>query len=133
MVQWSHFPVVCGRTRRKACGASALAPNQPLLKCRTIFHLLSFQPQEYLDAAVAYLDGNDTQLRVADITGIWVASDEAGVVDRVKEIAPSYLPNVNNNAIVWVSGGVEGGPTLSQTATRTDKEVKSKRRECQEM
>eukprot|EP00903_Cladosiphon_okamuranus_P007639 g7408.t1 len=78
---------------------------------------------EYLDAAVAYLDGNHSQLRVTDIRGIWVASDEAGVVDRIKEIAQSYLPNVQKSAIVWASGGVEGGPKINRTATRTDKET----------
>lgn len=91
------------------------------------------QSQEYLDAAVAYLDSDDSQLGVTDIRGIWVASDEAGVVDSIKEIAPSYLPNVEDSAIVWASGGVEGGPKLDRTATRTDKEVKRKRKGCSEI
>eukprot|EP00903_Cladosiphon_okamuranus_P005843 g5784.t1 len=79
--------------------------------------------EEYLSAAVAYLEGQESQLNVEDIRGIWVASDDSGVVDRIKEIAPSYLPNVDNSTIFWASGGVEGGPDISQTQTRTDKET----------
>ena len=70
-----------------------------------------------------YLDGGESELNVEDIRGIWVASDDSGVVERIKEIAPSYLPNVESNAIFWASGGVEGGPEILRTATRTDKEV----------
>lgn len=70
-----------------------------------------------------YLDGGESELNVEDIRGIWVASDDSEVVGRIKEIAPNYLPNVDNNAIFWASGGVEGGPEISRTATRTDKEV----------
>lgn len=77
-------------------------------------------------AAVTYLQGEESQLDVEDIRGIWVASDDSGVVDRIKAIAPSYLPNVGNSTIFWASGGVEGGPEISQTATRTDKEVRGR-------
>lgn len=77
-------------------------------------------------AAVAYLEGDDSQLEVADIKGIWVASDEAEVVNTIKSIAPSYLPNVDNATILSISGsgGVEGGPEVDQTATLAGKEVK---------
>eukprot|EP00752_Nemacystus_decipiens_P018203 g16332.t1 len=79
--------------------------------------------EEYLSAAVEYLDGGESELDVEDIRGVWVASDDSGVVDRIKEIAPKYLPNVDNNTIFWASGGVEGGPEISRTSTRTDKET----------
>lgn len=72
---------------------------------------------------MAYLEGEESELNVEDIRGIWVASDDSEVVERIKAIAPSYLPNVSNNTIFWAAGGVEGGPKISQTATRTDKEV----------
>lgn len=72
---------------------------------------------------MAYLEGRESQLNVEDIRGIWVASDDSGVVDRIKEIAPSYLPNVDNSTIFSASGGVKAGPEISRTATRTDKEV----------
>lgn len=84
--------------------------------------------QEYLSAAVAYLEGDETQLNVEDIRGIWVASDDSGVVDRIKEIAPSYLPNVDNSTIFWAAGGVEGGPEIPRVTTRTDKEVQTQER-----
>lgn len=76
---------------------------------------------------MGYLESNDTDLAVEDIKGIWVASDDAEVVARVKEIAPSYLPNVSNDTIFWASGGVEGGPDISRLATRTDHEVRAGR------
>lgn len=81
-------------------------------------------PQEYLEAAVEFLEGDDSQLSVGDIKGIWVASDEPKVVTKVKEIARDYLPNVSEDDVFWASGGVEGGPEIERTATRTDKEVR---------
>lgn len=90
------------------------------LDCSATYGLV----QEYLSAAVTYLEGDETELKVEDIRGIWVASDDSGVVDRIKEIAPRYLPNVDNSTIFWASGGVEGGPEIRGTATRTDHEVK---------
>lgn len=77
-------------------------------------------------AAVAFLEGDNSGLEVTDITGIWVASDEAEAVGIIKEIAPSYLPNVDNTTVFSVSGGVEGGPKANQTTTRTGREVRNK-------
>ncbi|CAN0312629.1 unnamed protein product [Ectocarpus sp. 12 AP-2014] len=79
--------------------------------------------KEYLEAAVEFLEGDDSQLSVGDIKGIWVASDEPKVIAKVKKIAPDYLPNVSEEDIFWASGGVEGGPEIERTATRTDKET----------
>ncbi|CAM9400430.1 unnamed protein product, partial [Hapterophycus canaliculatus] len=79
--------------------------------------------EEYLDAAVAYLEGDESELGVEDITGIWIASDDSRVVDEIKVLAPSYLPRVDNSTIFWASGGVEGGPEVERTATRTDKQT----------
>ncbi|CBJ33653.1 Alpha-(1,6)-fucosyltransferase, family GT23 [Ectocarpus siliculosus] len=79
--------------------------------------------KEYLEAAVEFLEGDDSQLSVGDIKGIWVASDEPKVIAKVKQIAPDYLPNVSEDDIFWASGGVEGGPEIGRTATRTDKET----------
>ena len=70
-----------------------------------------------------YLDGGESELDVKDIRGIWVASDDSGVVDRIREIAPDYFPNVDNNTIIWASGGVEGGPNVSEIATYISEEV----------
>ena len=83
-------------------------------------------------AAVAFLGGDDSRLEVTDIRGIWVASDEAEAVGIIKEIAPSYLPNVDNTTVLSVSGGVEGGPKANQTATRTGREVSNKHERCRE-
>ncbi|CAB1104168.1 GT23 [Ectocarpus sp. CCAP 1310/34] len=79
--------------------------------------------EEYLETAVEFLEGNDSQLSVGDIKGIWVASDEPKVIAKVKQIAQDYLPNVSEGDIFWASGGVEGGPEIERTATRTDQET----------
>lgn len=75
---------------------------------------------------MAYLEGEESQLNVEDIRGVWVASDDDRMVEIVREIAPSYLPNVENSTIYWASGGVEGGPDLRRMATRTDRAVNRK-------
>lgn len=75
-------------------------------------------------AAVKYLEEtNKNILNVEDIGGIWVASDDSATVEKVKEIAPNYFPNVGNNTIYWITGGVQGGPERQETATHTDKAV----------
>ncbi|CAM9692366.1 unnamed protein product [Scytosiphon promiscuus] len=80
--------------------------------------------EEYLGAAVAYLEGDESgELGVEDIKGIWVASDDSQVVDKIKGLAPSYLPGVDNSTIFWASGGIDGGPEVQKTATRTDKQT----------
>lgn len=87
-------------------------------------HEAKFYPcEEYLSTAVAYLKGDESELNVEDIRGIWIASDDPEVVGKVKELAPGYFPNVQNSAIFWASGGVDGGPEILRTATRTDKET----------
>ena len=77
-----------------------------------------------------YLDSGESKLDVMDIRGIWVASDDSGVVDRIREIAPNYLPNVDNNAIFWASGGVEGGPQVKDIATYVAREVRGGWKGC---
>lgn len=62
----------------------------------TLFSRHVFLRQEYLAAAIEYLEDDKNELNAEDIMGIWVASDDSTVVERVKEIAPFYLPNVEN-------------------------------------
>lgn len=72
---------------------------------------------------MAYLEEEESELNVEDIKGIWVASDDDSVVQRLREVAPSYLPNVDTSNIYWASRGVEGGPEIFRTATYTSKAV----------
>lgn len=76
-----------------------------------------------MSAAVEYLDGGKSEFGVTDIRGIWVASDDSGVVDRIKDLIPNFLPNVEKNNIVWVSGGVKRRSKFSSIPTSTKLQV----------
>lgn len=80
--------------------------------------------------AVAYLETAESQVNVEDIRGIWVSSDDGGVVGRVKEIAPDYFPNVEVNAIFWADGGVEGGPEVNVVPTQSAYEARHRGKEA---
>lgn len=72
---------------------------------------------------MAYLENDGAELKVEDIRGIWVASEEREVVERIKKLTPKYFPNVDSGAILWASRGVEGGPKLRGKVTHTDDAV----------
>lgn len=70
------------------------------------------------------MEGDNAVHNVGDIRGIWIASDDNGVVEKVKEIVPNFFPNVEKSMIYWISGGVQGGPKVEQTATQTNEAVR---------
>lgn len=86
-----------------------------------LFFLLS--PQEYLSAALKYLDEAEKRGGEAakDIKGIWVASDSPNAVREVRALAPDFFPTVPQEAIVWISGGNNGG----RVSTHSKVEVRS--------
>lgn len=55
--------------------------------------------------------------------GLWVASDDPTVVKEVRALGPTYFPNVTSDAVVWVGGGVPGGPETQGVATQTALQV----------
>lgn len=61
---------------------------------------------------------------IADIKGIWVASDTAQVVDEVRAHASKYFPNVELRNIVSISNGVEGGPEMLSVPTFSENQVR---------
>lgn len=69
---------------------------------------ITLSPQEYLSAAVEYLQGQGEN-EVEEMKAIWVASTDPNVIGEVRALAPEYFPNVPDEAIVWVSGGEDGG------------------------
>lgn len=79
--------------------------------------------QEYLSAAVDYINTGAEGISVEDIKGIWLASDDPAAVDEVRAAVPAYLPNVANSTVVWVSSGVPGGPRVREMTTRSDRQV----------
>eukprot|EP00904_Undaria_pinnatifida_P006339 jgi/Undpi1/2835/HiC_scaffold_14.g06212.m1 len=78
--------------------------------------------EEYLAAAVDYLNEDDSRIPVDDVKGIWVASDDYTMADEVSALAHTYFPNVDSNAIVWVAGGVPGGAETSGVFTHTNQQ-----------
>lgn len=55
----------------------------------------------YFEKASAFLSVSGQNLSAADITGIWLSSDDDTVITEVKELAPHFFPNVEDN-IAWV-------------------------------
>ncbi|CAM9461762.1 unnamed protein product, partial [Laminaria digitata] len=78
--------------------------------------------EEYLAAAVNYLEEDASRTPVDEIRGIWVASDDLTMADEVRTLAHTYFPNVLSEAIVFVAGGVPGGVETSGVATHTNKQ-----------
>lgn len=79
--------------------------------------------QNYLSAAVHYLEDGPGPVSLRDIRGIWVASDDPNVLDEVRVAAPAYFPRVGNDTVVWASGGVGNGLDRGSTATHTSNQV----------
>lgn len=59
----------------------------------------------YLEKAVNYLSNSTrkTLLSVADISGVWLSSDDYNVFPEVQRVVPNYFPNVTAERIVSVS------------------------------
>lgn len=76
----------------------------------------------YLEKACNYLKASREGLSAADITGIWLSSDDDTVIKEVKELAPRYFTNVNDT-IAWLPvlnppDVMEYGKLLKVTADR---------------
>lgn len=82
-------------------------------------------PQAYLAGAVRYLDQEANGISVDDIKGIWVASDDATVVDEVRTQAHWYFPSVLSEDIVYIAGGVPGAAQFSSVTTESKQQVLS--------
>ena len=57
------------------------------------------------------------------IKGIWVASDEAEMINEVHALAGTYFPGVLSEDIVFVDGGVPGGVKTSNMTTHSHQQV----------
>lgn len=82
-----------------------------------------FMAQEYLSAARDYLEADEDRPPARDIEGVWVASDDPTVVEELRALVPTFFPSVNSDGIVWVGGGVHGGPETTGVATHTKFQV----------
>ena len=83
--------------------------------------------QSYLAEAVNFLEHETNGTSVDAIKGIWVASDDENIVDEVRKTAGAYFPSVLSENIVYVAGGVPGGPQSHKIATHTDAQVQRER------
>ncbi|CAN0094322.1 unnamed protein product, partial [Laminaria digitata] len=79
----------------------------------------AFAVEEYLKAAADYFEEESTPTGVDGIKAIWVASDDPGIVDEVRPLAPAYFPNVTSEAIAYVANGVTGGVNTTGVDTVT--------------
>lgn len=77
-------------------------------------------------AAVDYLEEEEGKPpAVDDIKGILVASDNATMVEEVRNLAHLYFPGVRSEAIVSVGDGVPGGVENTGMTTQTRDQVRS--------
>lgn len=76
-----------------------------------------------MKTAANYFEDENMQTGVNVIKAIWVASDDPGIVDEVRTLAPAYFPNVPSEAIVYVAFGMAGGPTTRGVDTKTRTQV----------
>lgn len=83
---------------------------------------LLFSPQDYLAAAVDYLEEEDNPPPV-DIKGILVASDNATIVDEVRDLAHLYFPSVRSENVVFIADGVPDGIKNTGMTTQTRTQV----------
>lgn len=70
-----------------------------------------------------YLDQAPNGISVDAIKGIWVASDDATVVDEIRTQVHLHFPSVLREDIVYVAGGVPGAAQVSNVATASNKQV----------
>lgn len=75
--------------------------------------------QVYLKSASNFLRDSPGGLCAADITGLWVASDDPTVLQDMQSLAPRYFPNVGFESIIWVSGRTAIRPKLSREPLAT--------------
>eukprot|EP00903_Cladosiphon_okamuranus_P021622 g19881.t1 len=76
------------------------------------------ETKEYLSAALKHLDDRERQGSrhgAKDVKGIWVASDSQEAVSEVRALASDYFPNVVDEAIIWISGGGDGGSVTTHS------------------
>ncbi|CAM9255484.1 unnamed protein product [Ectocarpus sp. 12 AP-2014] len=69
--------------------------------------------EEYFQKTVQYLRKSVNGLSAADITGIWLSTDEDAVYNEVKRLAPRFLPNVTPERVIYVTGRVAVRSMLS--------------------
>ncbi|CAN0115382.1 unnamed protein product [Ascophyllum nodosum] len=78
--------------------------------------------QEYLEKARSYIQNStEATVKVDDIRGIWVSSDDSQVIFDAKESFAQYFPNVERERVVCASSrefGTTNGSSSNPTPTR---------------
>ncbi|CAM9336551.1 unnamed protein product [Ectocarpus fasciculatus] len=70
--------------------------------------------EEYFQKAVQYLRKSVDGLTAADITGLWLSTDEDAVYNEVKRLAPRFFPNIKPDGVIYVTGRVAVRSMLSR-------------------
>ncbi|CAN0323174.1 unnamed protein product [Ectocarpus sp. 12 AP-2014] len=78
--------------------------------------------ETYFDNVAKYLQSTGGGLSAADITGLWLSTDEEAAVDEVRSLVPNYFPNIKPEAVMCISGRVQvrplvRGPTMKDGDT----------------
>eukprot|EP00904_Undaria_pinnatifida_P002353 jgi/Undpi1/12118/HiC_scaffold_5.g01794.m1 len=76
--------------------------------------------EAYLKEAVIFLEKGLNGTSADDIEGIWVASDDAKMIDEVRTLAGNYFPSVRSEDIVYAANGVAGSLQPSNMVTHTN-------------
>eukprot|EP00903_Cladosiphon_okamuranus_P007636 g7405.t1 len=71
--------------------------------------------KKYFENAAEFLAGAPGGLSAMDISGLWLSTDDEAVFDEVKNLAPTYFPNINPAAILFVSSRVPVRPMVKGT------------------
>ena len=79
--------------------------------------------QAYLKEAVIFLEKGLNGTSADDIEGIWVASDDAKMIDEVRTLAGNYFPSVRSEDIVYAANEVAGSLQPSNMVTHTNHQV----------
>lgn len=97
---------------------------------KLLFEAGKIEIQNYLQAAALHLwESSGDHSGVDSISGIWVSSDDSGVIPEVQQLASSYFPNVATENIFGISFRTPsiapnlGGDELPTTSNRMNYEL----------
>lgn len=74
-----------------------------------------------MENAAAFLRNSPRGLSGANITGLWLASDDVAVLGEMQRLAPRYFPNIGQDSIIWISGrtAIRSKASQEQLATHS--------------
>ncbi|CAM9795718.1 unnamed protein product [Ectocarpus fasciculatus] len=68
--------------------------------------------ETYFENILKYTQSTGGALSAADITGLWLSTDDEAAVDEVRKLVPNYFPNIKPEAVMCISGRVQVRPLM---------------------